>query len=151
VPESAAAAAAAMAAALSGTVAAQLGEPAAEFDAARRRFGEAVQQHRAALQAVATARAAGEATVTPALEEALKEAALLTLETSERVHHLLVRLEALQREAPLHFVADLAAARALARAAKTSSLACVGGELESLTDAAFLEHVLRRLGAIESE
>ena len=148
---SAAAAAAAMAAALSGAVAAQLGEPTTEFDAARRYFCEVVEGHRAALQAVATARASAEATITPALEDALKHAALLTLETAERVHHLLLRLEALQSGTLFDFAADLAAARALARAAKMCSLASVGSDLETLTDAAFLEHALKRLGTLESE
>jgi glutamate formiminotransferase len=148
---SAAAASAALAAALAGTIAAQSGEAPAEFDAIRRHSFEAVERHRAALQGLAAARALSETVHTPDFEEALQRAALLSLDTAEKVRQLLRGLAALEPKVPSHFAADLASARALARAAKTSALACAGDWLESVSDPTFLGPVLERLGALESE
>jgi len=151
VAATAAAVAAAVAAALAVSVATQVGEPASEFEAAQGFFAEAVQRHRAAVQAVAGARSASGAEAQPALDEALQQAALLTLEVAERAHRLLLRVEDLDPDVAIPLSADLATARALARGARASALAGVGSQLETLTDGALLERILKRLGAIESD
>lgn len=147
---SAAAAAAAMAAALAGTIAALSGEPAEHLDAIRRDCSQAVERHRAALQAVAAARALSDASPTPELEAAAKQAALLCLETTEKASQLLRSLSTLGHTLQLHLAADLASARALAEAARTSARNCAASWLESVADPEFLAHVLERLGALES-
>jgi len=90
-----------------------------------------------------------EGEATSALEGALQQAALLTVEGAERIQQFLSRLEALDRDVPPQIASELAAARALARAARTASLACVGTQLESLTDAALIEQILNRTSALE--
>lgn len=147
----AAAAAAAMAAALAGTIAALSGEPAEEFDAVRRDCFEAVERHRAALQAVAAARALSDAAHTPELESAAKQAALVCLETAGRATQVLAGLTSLPQTLPLPLAADLASARALAEASLTSARNSAGSWLESVSDPEFLRQVLERLRELESQ
>ena len=147
----AAAVAGALAAALGTGIAALAQQPEPDFETYRRHLGEAIERQREALEVVAAAGKLPPPEGEERLQEALKHAATLALEVAERAYHLVVRLEELEHELPARFSADLAAARALAGAAKTAALAGVGRHVEGVGDPGFLEQMLERMGALESE
>jgi glutamate formiminotransferase len=143
---SAAAAAAAMAAALGSMVTRLAKLDSTPFEDDRSFFTAAVDRDSDAFNQVMIAYKRPKAERAPFVEEALHGAAEVPLQVAERIHALQQRLDAL--EIPARFASDLAAAKALAVAARAGAMENVNINLESIQDAAFKSAVAARLQAL---
>ncbi|MGE5647777.1 MAG: cyclodeaminase/cyclohydrolase family protein [Acidobacteriota bacterium] len=129
---SAAAAAGAMAAALGAMVSGLAKRDAREFEDDRRFLAAAVERDAAAFNEVMAAYRRPKAERAPHVEAALRAAAAVPAEVSERVSALDARLAVLESEAPARFASDIETARALAAAARAGALANVRVNLEAI-------------------
>jgi glutamate formiminotransferase len=145
---SAAAAAAAMGAALGSMVARLSKLDPAPWEAERAWFTAAVERDAASYRAVVAAYKKPKDERATFVEEALKGATLVPLETAERAHAIRAPLEKLAASTPAKFGADVATAIALCAAALAGALANVRINLDSLTDVDFRAEVDARLAAI---
>ncbi len=145
---SASAAAAAMSAALGAMVTKFAKQDSSSFEDDRHFFTEAVELDSEAFQRVMAAYQRPKAERAPFVEEALHGATEVPLQTLERAHAMLVRMEALQ--IPAKFSSDLVVAKALAAAAKTGALENVRINLDSIQDQKFKASIEARLQKIGS-
>lgn len=138
---SAAAAAAAMAAALGSMVARLSKLEAAEFEALRAFFTEAVERDAAAFREVMAAYRRPKEERAPYVERAMEGATSVPLEVFQKARDLEARLGQLRAAAPAKFSSDVATALALVRAAREGARANVEINLESLPEGEFRERV----------
>jgi formiminotetrahydrofolate cyclodeaminase len=142
---SAAAAAGAMAAALGSMVARLARQDASEYEADRAFLTEAVERDAAAYNAVVAAYKRPKDERAPFVEEAMRGATLVPLETLERAQALSARLAGLAASSPAKFGSDVTTARALSEAAQAGALANVRINLDFLPDGEFKRGVEARL------
>jgi glutamate formiminotransferase/formiminotetrahydrofolate cyclodeaminase len=145
---SASAAAAAMSAALGAMVTKFAKQDSSSFEDDRHFFTEAVELDSEAFQRVMAAYQRPKTERAPFVEEALHGATEVPLQTLERAHGMLVRMEALQ--IPAKFSSDLVVAKTLAAAAKTGALENVRINLDSIQDQKFKASIEARLQKIGS-
>lgn len=138
---SAAAASAAMAAALGSMVARLSKLEAAEFEALRAFFTEAVERDAAAFREVMAAYRRPKEERAPYVERAMEGATSVPLEVFQKARELEARLGQLRAAAPAKFSSDVATAQALVRAAREGARANVEINLESLAGGEFRERV----------